>query len=137
MSAKEPDAVDVLVGHNIRIYRNARRISQTALAERLGVRFQKVQEYERGTSRVGAGRLAQVAAALDVPVTALLDGVAEAHGRADVDGGECARQAASSLSPIAQRERYQLMQAFARLHGRRVRRAVLALVEEIARGRSR
>src|SRR5215510_9331927 len=72
-SPKEPDAVDALVGHNIRIQRHARRMSQTALAERLGVTFQQVQKYEGGVNRVGAGRLTRIAAVLGVPVTALLD----------------------------------------------------------------
>ncbi|MFL4968348.1 MAG: helix-turn-helix domain-containing protein [Xanthobacteraceae bacterium] len=74
MSPKRPDAIDVLVGHNIRIQRHAKGVSQTELAQRVGVTFQQVQKYEGGVNRVGAGRLTRIAAVLGVPVTALLDG---------------------------------------------------------------
>ena len=52
MSPKEPNAVDVLVGGNIRIQRHAGRISQSAPAERLGVTFQQVPKYEGGVNRL-------------------------------------------------------------------------------------
>jgi len=126
MSAKEPDAVDVLVGHNIRTQRRAKRISQTALAERLGVTFQQVQKYEGGVNRVGAGRLTRIAAALGVPVMALLDG-------ADGVRDDRAR-AGSPLAMIAERQPYRLVAAYARIRDKGVRRAVVVLVERLARG---
>ena len=43
-------------------------MSQTALAERIGITFQQIQKYEKGTNRVGASRLMQIAEALDVPI---------------------------------------------------------------------
>ncbi|MFL5093175.1 MAG: helix-turn-helix domain-containing protein [Xanthobacteraceae bacterium] len=58
MSPKRPDAIDVLVGHNIRIQRHAKGVSQTELAQRVGVTFRPVQKYEGGVNRVGAGRRA-------------------------------------------------------------------------------
>src|SRR4051794_20740606 len=76
-SPKSPDAVDALVGRNIRAQRVARRVSQTALGQRLGVTFQQVQKYEQGTNRVGAGRLIAIARALDVPVMTLLHGAGD------------------------------------------------------------
>jgi transcriptional regulator with XRE-family HTH domain len=109
-----------LVGHNIRIHCHAKGVSQTELAERLGVTFQQVQKYEGGVNRVGAGRLTRIAAVLGVPVTALLDGV---------EGGS----AESPLALIAERQPYRLAAAYARIADRRLRRAVVALVEQIAR----
>ena len=53
MSVKRPDPVDVEVGHRIRIERLSRGLSQTALANQLGVTFQQVQKYEKGVNRVG------------------------------------------------------------------------------------
>src|SRR5262245_48079616 len=126
-SPKEPDAVDALVGHNIRIQRHARRISQTALAERLGVTFQQVQKYANGVNRVGAGRLKRIAAVLGVPVTALLDGA---------DGVRDERApAGSALAMIAERQPYRLAAAYARIPDQGVRRAVVVLVEKLARRR--
>jgi transcriptional regulator with XRE-family HTH domain len=56
MSVKSPDDVDVQ-GQRIRVLRQEATMSQTDLAEQLGVTFQQVQKYERGATRVGAGRL--------------------------------------------------------------------------------
>jgi transcriptional regulator with XRE-family HTH domain len=71
VSAKTPELVDQLVAFNIRARRKQHEMSQEALAEELGVSFQQVQKYESGRNRVSAGRLWQIARALDVPVIAL------------------------------------------------------------------
>src|SRR5947208_16901439 len=68
MSVKRPDPVDVEVGHRIRIERLARGLSQTALANQLGVTFQQVQKYEKGGNRVGAGRLTKMGEVLGLRV---------------------------------------------------------------------
>jgi len=88
MSVKSPDHIDVEVGQRIRIQRNALGLSQTELADHLGVTFQQVQKYEKGVNRVGAGRLTKIAKVLRLPVTNLL-GVhdsfgAEGKGQKDV-----------------------------------------------------
>jgi transcriptional regulator with XRE-family HTH domain len=59
MGVKSPDQVDVEVGQRIRVLRNDAGISQTVLAEELGVTFQQVQKYEKGVNRVGAGGACQ------------------------------------------------------------------------------
>src|SRR5262245_37661504 len=122
MSVKSPDPVDLVVAHNIRIQRIARRVSQTELADALGVTFQQVQKYERGINRVGAGRLVRIAAVLDVPVTALLDGI---------DG----ERGPSPLAMMAQRQPYRLIAAFSRIDDKRLRRMVVDLVDRLARRR--
>ena len=75
MTRKGPDAIDQIVGRNIRIYRLQKRLSQTELADELGLTFQQVQKYEKGTNRVGSGRLLKIAMFLGVPVTALFGAV--------------------------------------------------------------
>ena len=84
MSIKSPDPVDVQVGSRIRLLRQGAQMSQTDLAEQLGVTFQQVQKYEKGMNRVGAGRLTKIAAALGVPVSELLgdDGAGQSNRRA-------------------------------------------------------
>ena len=68
---KAPDARDVEVGRRIRSQRLVSRMSQTELANNLGVTFQQVQKYEKGVNRVGAGRLSRIADVLSVPVSFL------------------------------------------------------------------
>src|SRR5438105_14784181 len=74
MSVKRPDPVDIEVGHRIRIERLARGLSQTALANQLGVTFQQVQKYEKGVNRVGAGRLTKIAGVLGIEVGTFFSG---------------------------------------------------------------
>ena len=61
MRKKGPHQTDVVVVRNIRIRRLAKNMSQTALAERIGITFQQIQKYEKGTNRVGASWLMQIA----------------------------------------------------------------------------
>ena len=68
MATRKSGPLDAMVGARIRMLRVNRGVSQTALAERIGVTFQQVQKYERGANRVGASRLAQIASVLDVSV---------------------------------------------------------------------
>ena len=76
MGGRRPNQTDVAVGQRIRTFRKEANLSQTALADRIGVTFQQLQKYENGTNRVGAGRLMLIARALDVPITAFFDGLA-------------------------------------------------------------
>jgi len=122
MTRKGPDAVDQMVGRNIRIYRLQKRLTQTDLADQLGLTFQQVQKYEKGTNRVGSGRLLKIATFLNVPVTALFTGSDE---MADTDKQLIFDQLAR---PHANR----LLQAFARIDDDGLRRSVVQLVEEIA-----
>ena len=57
-SIKSPDDNDIAIGRLIRAQRLVCRMSQTELANKVGVTFQQVQKYEKGVNRVGAGRLA-------------------------------------------------------------------------------
>ena len=74
MGSKQPDLIDVEVGQRTRIQRLAAGLSQSELAERIGVTFQQVQKYEKGMNRVGAGRLTRIARVLNVPVGSFFDG---------------------------------------------------------------
>jgi transcriptional regulator with XRE-family HTH domain len=71
MSIKTPDPVDIAIGQRIRSRRLAIGISQEKLGEALGLTFQQVQKYEKGTNRVGGSRMQQIAHALGCTITAL------------------------------------------------------------------
>src|ERR1700736_4824942 len=73
-SAKGSEQKDAEIGRRIRAQRLVCRMSQTELANNLGVTFQQVQKYEKGVSRVGSGRLARIADVLSVPVAFFFSG---------------------------------------------------------------
>src|SRR5580692_2630680 len=68
-----PDPIDVHVGSRVRLRRNMLGLSQEKLADAIGLTFQQVQKYERGTNRVGASRLLELSRVLDVPVSFFYD----------------------------------------------------------------
>jgi transcriptional regulator with XRE-family HTH domain len=75
VGGKRADKTDIAVGSRIRKYRKAAGLSQTQLADQIGVTFQQVQKYENGKNRVGSGRLMHIARALELPITAFFDGL--------------------------------------------------------------
>src|SRR5256885_2334714 len=71
------ELLDTMVGARIRVFRIHRKISQTDLAEQIGVTFQQVQKYEKGTNRIGASRLSRIATVLGVSVGELFESPGE------------------------------------------------------------
>lgn len=71
---RQPDSTDVEVGRLVRALRMSRGLSQTELANRIGVTFQQVQKYESGGNRISMGRLTRIAKLFGVSVPYLLDG---------------------------------------------------------------
>ena len=67
MIKKTPNPIDVFVGSRVRLRRLMVGMSQEALADRLGVTFQQVQKYEKGTNRISASRLQAIAEVFRVP----------------------------------------------------------------------
>jgi transcriptional regulator with XRE-family HTH domain len=128
MSVKRPDPVDVEVGHRIRIERLARGLSQTALANQLGVTFQQVQKYEKGVNRVGAGRLTKIAEVLGVQVGAFFTGkeVLESEARSETDGDQ-----ASPLKLLTVSGAFRLLRAYSEIEDANLRRCIVDLVEQI------
>src|ERR1041384_6978474 len=66
---KKPNPTDIHVGSRIRMRRNMLGMSQEKLGESLGITFQQIQKYEKGTNRVGASRLQNISSILNVPVS--------------------------------------------------------------------
>jgi transcriptional regulator with XRE-family HTH domain len=124
---KKPDPVDIEVGNRIRLHRLQRGLSQTVLADHLGVTFQQVQKYERGVNRVGAGRLTKIAQVLGVPVGALF-GVKDSDVTVHNEG----RGHQSPLKLLTVPGALRLLRAYGQLADGRMRRAILELVQTIA-----
>ncbi len=69
--------IDVAVGANLRRIRSLRQMTQEALAAQIGVTFQQVQKYEKGTNRISASKLVVIAEALGCDLSSLFAGVAD------------------------------------------------------------
>ena len=82
-SPKSPDLKDMEIGRLVRAQRLVRGLSQTELANALGVTFQQLQKYEKGVNRISSGRLTRIADKLAVPVTFFYEGAAGSSKTAD------------------------------------------------------
>lgn len=122
MRSKAANAVDVLVGSRICLFRMRRKLTQSDLGKALGVSFQQVQKYERGTNRVGAGRLLLIAEALNVQVS---DFFADAEGKK--------RGSLPSAVSIFDPQTFRIAEAFGTLSDDELRAVLVKLVETIAR----
>jgi transcriptional regulator with XRE-family HTH domain len=125
MAARKPDPVDIEVGQRIKIERLAAGLSQTELGESIGVTFQQVQKYEKGTNRVGAGRLTQIARGLKIPVNTFFEGHDHIEKTAQQGG-------VSPLSLITNPHAFRLLQAYSTLTDEELRRSIVELVERVA-----
>jgi len=116
--------VDAIVGQTIRLLRLERRLSQTALARKIGVSFQQVQKYENGTNRVGASRMVQIAQALRVPLDSLFQRVDGTHPK--TEHGD------DPLALISNSQALRVARAFSTISNNQVLIAIVALIESIA-----
>ncbi len=73
----EANPIDIYVGNRLRLRREMLKISQMKLASLLGITFQQVQKYEKGTNRIGASRIWDIASVLKVPVSYFYEGIDE------------------------------------------------------------
>ncbi len=116
-----PDPIDIAVGARIRTRRRATGLSQTQLAEALGITFQQVQKYERGANRVSASMLVKIAAKLETSVAALVG----------EDGGSAAATPAA-VGRAARTGSDEISAAFTQIASTEARRALLVLARLLA-----
>ncbi|THD77079.1 MAG: XRE family transcriptional regulator [Phenylobacterium sp.] len=120
-----PDRLDQALGLAIRLRRHARGLSQSGLGEAIGVSFQQIQKYERGTNRVSFSTMMRICEALDCHVSDL---VAEVE---QLDGG--GKRAGKGQDTLAQPEAAPLLEALSQIKSPGVRRTVLELARSLAR----
>ena len=124
------NVIDKHVGNRVRMRRLMLDMSQTALADGLGISFQQVQKYEKGTNRISASRLQQIADVLEVPVPFFFE---ELPAQTTAQERE-----ATSVSPtmvndfLATAEGLELCRSFTRIKDRKRRSAIVDLVELLA-----
>ncbi len=121
MAQRSSTPADREIGRRVKVRRLDLGISQTTVAEALGLTFQQVQKYEKGTNRISAARLKRLAEILDVSISYFYD---------DKLSGSKKKQTTFALLDTAYSLR--LMRAFSRIKDRRIQLRTVELVEGIA-----
>jgi transcriptional regulator with XRE-family HTH domain len=130
--------VDVHVGTRVRQRRTLLGMSQTSLATAVGLTFQQVQKYERGSNRISASRLSEFAKVLDVPVehffnempAKVLRGRAASAARPKATGGE-ASPFTGEKDPLVRRETLELVRAYYKIREPRVRKSLFDMIKAV------
>ena len=126
--AENPDPVDIHVGSRVRLRRTLLGMSQEKLGSALGLTFQQIQKYERGTNRIGSSRLHQLSRVLDVPVSFFFDDMPGSGGQPGVaEGG----QASFDQEQLSKRETLELVRAYYRIGDLAVRARLFDLVKAL------
>jgi transcriptional regulator with XRE-family HTH domain len=128
---KQPNPIDIHVGSRVRLRRMMLGMSQERLGESIGITFQQIQKYEKGTNRIGASRLQHIARVLSVPVSFFFE---------DAPGASV-EQPAGMAEPksthyvvdfLSSAEGLQLNKAFIRIKEPKLRRRIIDLVRALA-----
>ena len=126
---KKPNPVDTHVGSRVRLRRTMLGMSQEKLGEILGITFQQVQKYEKGSNRIGASRLQRISEVLGVPVSFFFE---------DAPGSDAPRNGLQETGTdyvvdfLSTSEGLQLNRAFVKISDPKVRRRVIELVRTLA-----
>jgi transcriptional regulator with XRE-family HTH domain len=129
--------IDKHVGGRVRMRRLILDMSQTDLANALGLTFQQVQKYEKGTNRIGASRLQHISQILQAPVPFFFEGVTDASGVPPTAQGTAEAPSSSYVTDsyvtdfFATSDGLFLMKAFMRIADPKLRRSIVRLVQEI------
>jgi transcriptional regulator with XRE-family HTH domain len=125
--ARRADGRDAEVGRRVRSRRLECRLSQTELADRIGVTFQQVQKYEKGVNRIGAGRLQRISEALEVPISFFFGGPGSAAPTKELNGG-----AESVFGFLQTSGSVRIVKAFHKIKSRKARQLLVEMAEELA-----
>lgn len=133
-----PDPIDIHVGQRMRLRRTMLGKSQDQMARALGVSFQQVQKYERGTNRISASRLFDVSRFLNVPVSYFFedltrDAVAARDEEVKVHFAGDEADLGDEDDPMKRTESLELVQTYWRLPTETVRARVLEMLKSLVR----
>jgi transcriptional regulator with XRE-family HTH domain len=130
-----PNPVDIHVGARVRLRRTLLGLSQEKLGDSVGLTFQQIQKYERGSNRIGASRLYEFSRILDVPVSFFFDDMPDVlktrEGRMAV-GLSDRGQEELERDPLVKRETLELVRAYYKIGSPRVRKRVFELAKSLA-----
>lgn len=128
---KQPNPIDIHVGSRVRLRRMMTGISQEKLGEHLGITFQQIQKYEKGTNRIGASRLQSISNVLQVPVSFFFDGAPGPSGEIEPVGFK-ESDSSYMVEFLSSPEGLQLNRAFSKIQDSKVRRRLVDLVKSLA-----
>ena len=128
--ASNPNPVDVHVGSRVRLRRTLLGMSQEKLGMALGLTFQQVQKYERGTNRIGSSRLFQLGRILEVPVSFFFDDMPPEIS-INAPAAPDASNEAFDQEDLSKRETLELVRAYYRINDPAVRKRVFELVKAV------
>ena len=131
MTRRNPNPIDVHVGNRVRMRRMLIGMSQEKLGERLGLTFQQVQKYEKGSNRVSASRLYQMAQILGVPVQFFFEDISEIPSQQSAVASGSS-ESGEIMDFLNSSEGVQLNRAFNEIANSNVRRRVVDLLKSIA-----
>ncbi len=127
---KKPNPIDIHVGSRIRLRRNMLGMSQEKLGEGLGITFQQIQKYEKGTNRVGASRLQAISSVLGVPVSFFFE---DAPGQQSGVSGLAEDSSTSYVVDfLNSAEGLQLNRSFVKISDSKVRKKIIDLVKALS-----
>ena len=127
---RTPNPIDKHVGSRVRMRRLMLGMSQEKLGDALGLTFQQVQKYEKGTNRMGASRLQHISHILHVPVPFFFEGAPYPPGQPEGIGEAPSPAYVSEF--LATSDGHALTKAFMQIKEPGLRRRIVHLVEEIA-----
>ncbi len=126
--------IDVHVGARVRKRRTLLGMSQTSLADAIGLTFQQVQKYERGTNRMGSSRLYDMSRVLDVPIQHFFDDMptaVAASSPATKKRGRAKKPPSYEPDPMAKRETLELVRAYYKISSPQVRKRLYEMVKAL------
>jgi transcriptional regulator with XRE-family HTH domain len=130
LTKKAPNPIDRHVGSRVRMRRMLIGMSQEKLGEALGLTFQQVQKYEKGTNRIGASRLHRIASVLGVPIEFFYEDAP--HGSAAASGFAESSSSTYMSDFLSSNEGVQLVKAFLAIKDPKIRRKVVELIAVLA-----
>ena len=131
MSIKSPNPIDIFVGARVRLQRQVLGMSQGTLAGALNITFQQVQKYEKGTNRIGASRLQEIARILGVSVSFFFrdgDDMPTSTTGIVVPSAE----ANNVMQFLASADGLKLNQAFVRIKDPATRKSIITFIESLS-----
>jgi transcriptional regulator with XRE-family HTH domain len=132
MTARKPHHIDVHVGSRVRLRRMFIGMSQERLGEKMNLTFQQIQKYEKGTNRIGASRLFQLAEVLKVPVGFFFEGLESAGQRPGELGFAEPASESYVMGFLDSREGVELNRAFVRIKDPKIRKSIVDMVRAMA-----
>jgi transcriptional regulator with XRE-family HTH domain len=131
---RKPNPMDIHVGSRVRLRRMVIGMSQEKLGEKMGLTFQQIQKYEKGTNRIGASRLHQLSQIMDVPVGFFFEDApshVSRHVMAPAGFAE-SKTEAFLLDFLNSRDGLELNRAFVKITDPKVRKRVVELVRALS-----